>query len=109
MPWHRQGSRRYFCRAKRVDGRIVRKYVGRGPVAEQAAAEIELRQAERRAHAQLAREETIRHEQASAPLADLCRLTELLMRAALISQGFHQHSRGAWRRRRVRQNESYAG
>jgi hypothetical protein len=106
MPWLHQGTRKYFYRARRINGRILRQYLGSGPLAEQAAAEIEQCRAQRRADAQLAREETLRHEEASAPLAELCRLTDLLMRAALISQGYHQHCRGAWRRRRVRQNES---
>ncbi|MGD9893490.1 MAG: hypothetical protein AB7R89_17845 [Dehalococcoidia bacterium] len=37
---------------------------------------------------------------AEATLAALCETTDLLVRAALLSAGYHQHHRGEWRRRR---------
>jgi hypothetical protein len=37
------------------------------------------------------------------------RASDLLARAALLAAGFHQHDRGAWRRRRATQDHPRAG
>jgi hypothetical protein len=36
MAWETRGSRRFYYRSHKVDGRIVRDYVGAGPVADRA-------------------------------------------------------------------------
>ncbi len=99
MPWETKGSERYYYRKKRVNGRVVSEYVGRGPEAEQIAAADEL--------ARAARAET-RAAQA-ARLAELAALdqevqafakqVETLTRQALQANGYHQH-KGQWRRKR---------
>jgi hypothetical protein len=106
MPWLRHGNRKYFYRAFRSSGRIVRQYLGSGSDAEKVAAEIQQRRQTRSAQTQLACQETTLHNKATAPLAELCELTDLLMRATLVSQGFRQHCRGAWRRRHVQPDDS---
>jgi hypothetical protein len=106
MPWYRCGNRKYFYRAFRSGGRIVRQYLGSGAEAERVADAIEQRRQVRNAQTQLAQKEAIRHDEATAPLAELCLLTNLLMRATLVSQGFRQHCRGAWRRRHVQPGDS---
>ena len=98
MPWDRVGSRRYYYRSQRVAGRPVRRYVGTGTVADLAAAADELRKLKHAiADRELKAEQTHRH-QAEAPLLALCRLSDLLTRATLVTSGFHQHDRGTWRR-----------
>ena len=100
MPWDRVGSRRYYYRSQRVAGRPVRRYVGTGPVADLAAAADELRKLKHAiADRELKAEQTRRH-QAETPLGALCRLTDFLTRATFVTAGYHQHDRGAWRRRR---------
>jgi hypothetical protein len=106
MPWDKRGDKRYFYTAERVNGRPVRRYVGTGPAAELAAAADDLLRVERAAAAREHRDEQARHEEADAPLRELCQLSDLLARAALLGAGFQQHARGVWRRRRGRETES---
>ena len=101
MGWEVRGSRRYYTRTRRAGGRLVREYVGTGPVAEMAAAADAVRQAQRRAEAEARRAERARWEAALAPLEELCLASDLLVRASLTAAGYHQHDRGEWRRRRV--------
>ncbi len=37
MAWEQRGSRSYYYTAERIDGRVVKRYVGAGRVAELAA------------------------------------------------------------------------
>ena len=100
MAWLVRNDRRYFYRSVRVGGRVTRQYLGSGPEAEEAAAAIERRRADRAAQAELLRQEEETHAAAIAPLEELCDATDGLVRAALTNQGYHQHDRGEWRRRR---------
>src|SRR5262245_116663 len=98
MAWDQVGRRRYYYRSEWVAGRSVRRYVGTGPVAELAAAADELRKLKRVIAAREQKAEQARHHQAEAPLLALCGLTDFLTRATLVTAGYHQHDRGAWRR-----------
>jgi hypothetical protein len=93
MAWEQVGRRRYYYRSQWVKGRSVRLYIGTGP-----AAADDLRKLKRELAARERQAEQSRHHQAEAPLLALCRLTDLLTRATLITSGFHQHDRGTWRR-----------
>jgi hypothetical protein len=102
MAWEARGSRRYYTRSKRVNGRVVREYIGAAgsPAAELAAAADGLRRLEREIAARESRAERERLREAEAPLLQLCQMTDALTRAALFTAGFRQHDRGAWRKRR---------
>jgi hypothetical protein len=103
MGWERG---RYYSRSRRVNGRVVREYVGSGEVARLAArtdaADRERRRAERAALR--AREAEL--DALDAPLKQLDELADLVARAALEAAGFHRHNRGEWRRRRERPEEA---
>jgi hypothetical protein len=99
MPWSVRGDRRYFYFWRRVGGKPTKKYLGSGEAALEVAAEIERRRAERTALAREVRQHWQQHTEASAPLDDLARLTELLAKGSLIGLGYHQHDR-TWRKRR---------
>jgi hypothetical protein len=100
MNWERRRNGRYYYEARKVGGRVVKRYVGRGPAAEWAA--------ERAAAARAARAD--RHAAAAAALAGLAAadaaldaldaLGETLARAALRGAGYHRRHRGEWRKRR---------
>jgi hypothetical protein len=100
MAWVQRGRKRYFYRTVRHGRRTTLVYLGSGAAAEEAAADIERRRAERQAQAAALRADAQRHADATAPLDELCTLSDLVMRATLIGRGFHQHSQGQWRRRK---------
>lgn len=102
MPWeHRNGHGRYYTRSHKVNGEVIREYIGAGPLAEQvASADVATRQA------LTALRETERRQRAEArdlerQLDDLCGATDYLITIALNAAGYHQHARGPWRKSRV--------
>jgi hypothetical protein len=99
MAWEARGRRRYYTRSRRANGRVVREYVGAGPVAELAAAADALRRADRRAAAEARRAEQARWREALARLLELSRAVDVVVRAALLAGGFHRHDR-TWRKKR---------
>ena len=101
MGWEsRQGRGRYYTRSRKAHGRIIREYVGTGLIAELAAQHDAEERAQRRLeHARL-QHEAARWTAAAAPLLQLSQLLDGLTAAALIAAGYHQHHRGAWRKRR---------
>ena len=96
MGWERG----YYYRVRKVNGRVVREYIGAGRVAQLAAQmdalEMEKRQQEGR---------EVRQKKAELAALDndikaLCQATDLVAQAALVAAGYRQHKRGEWRRRR---------
>jgi hypothetical protein len=101
MGWEtRRGRGRYYTRSRKVNGRIIREYVGTGLVAELAAQQDAEARAQRLAERDRLQHESARWASATAPLSDLSRLLDGLTAAALIAAGYHQHHRGTWRKRR---------
>jgi hypothetical protein len=100
MGWAERKGQQYFYRSIRDEnGRVKKVYLGRGPDAEEAAAEIEQRRQARLAETNARRTAEERYAAAVGPLEELCQITDLLARATLAKAGYHQHARGAWRRR----------
>jgi hypothetical protein len=103
MAWERRsnGQATYFATTtRRPGGRRVRQYYGTGPIADLAATMAAQRRAERESRARAERAETERWQSAVAPLLELCRAADLMLRAALLARGYRQHYRGEWRRAR---------
>ena len=101
MGWEtRRGQGRYYTRSRKVNGRIIREYVGTGLVAELAAQQDAETRAQRLAERQRLQQEATRWTSAVAPLTQLSQLLDGLTAAVLIAAGYHQHHRGAWRKRR---------
>ena len=102
MAWEQRGSRSYYYRARRVNGRVVKQYLGAGPIAV-AAATIDLNQrAEREGARRLGDHGDLG---ADAALDEL----EAIVFRALIAAGFHRPKRGRWRRRREKAKDEGAG
>jgi hypothetical protein len=97
----RERGGRYYTRSRRSpeDGRVVREYVGSGPLAEAAAeadrTEREMAEAERKRE----KMELERLEALAAPVLEISEAAEILVRAHLIACGYHRH-KGEWRRAR---------
>ncbi len=101
MGWERrQRGGLYYTRSKKVNGRVVREYVGTGQSAE-AISQLDAGCRQRREGQ--AAEWTREREWMDCVDAQLNRLydaTEELTRRVLLAAGYHRHNRGEWRRKR---------
>jgi hypothetical protein len=104
MGWDQRGKKRYYYRSCRRNGRPVRTYFGSGETAELAATADGLLRVQREMDARKWQLEQEHRAAAEALVSELCEGSDLLVRAALIVAGFHQHDRGAWRLKRVQQS-----
>ena len=92
----------YLSRRDAKTGRVRKVYVGRGPKADAAAAELEARR-KRRADERLAVERAVAELRAvDALMAGVNEAATLVMEAALLAEGFHRPNFGVWRKRRVK-------
>jgi len=97
----RKRGGRYYTRSRRSpeDGRVLREYVGSGPLAEIVAEEErtkrELAEAERKRE----KKELERLEALGAPVLEISEAAEILVRAHLIAAGYYRH-KGEYRRAR---------
>ncbi len=103
MGWDRRG---YYYRARKVNGRVIREYVGSGLIATLAAQEDAAKREQRKSEQAREKAERKKLEALDTPLKELNKLADLLAYAALRIAGFHQHKRGEWRKRRVRPKEA---
>ena len=91
---------KYYTRSRKVNGRVVREYVGCGPAGDIAA----ILDAARREHLAFERglwlSEKEEMDALDAEIAETCRKAELVARATMVAAGFYKHNR-QWRRRRV--------
>jgi hypothetical protein len=103
MAWEkRERGGSYYTRSRKVNGRVVREYVGGGVLGELAAqidAEERLR---REVEAAAWREERERLEEFAGLVEELCDEVETIARATLLAAGYRRHKRGGWRRQRDR-------
>jgi hypothetical protein len=103
MAWeNRARGGPYYTRSQKLNGKVVREYVGSAVLGEIAArmdAEERLRREE---EAATWREEQERLEELAGLVDELCEAVETVVRATLLAAGFRRHKRGEWRRRRDR-------
>lgn len=103
MGWEQRGSSTFFYQKRRVGGRVVSNYLGRGEWVAAAAALLQHDQRERERERVWALQTIGEAEAATAAaivaLHDLDRIARAAVRAALIEDGFHER-KGEWRRRR---------
>jgi len=101
MAWEsRNGRGRYYTRSRRVNGRVVREYVGCGRVGESAADHDELKRAERAAEREAMNDRKRELESIEGLLARSWTDAWDQARLALIGAGYYRHHRGEWRKRR---------
>ncbi len=100
MAWEERNVNRYYYQSERDEqGRVVKKYIGTGQIAELVAHAEETRRKVREDRRAKEREELERMEALAAPVLELDEVTDVLARAALLAAGYH-HNRGEWRRER---------
>ena len=102
-PWEkRERGGLYYTRSRKVNGRVVREYVGGGALGELAALMDAEERQRREAEVAAWREEREHLEELAGLVDELCEAVETVARATLLAAGFRQHIRGEWRRRRDR-------
>ncbi len=100
-PWERRSRGcLYYTRSRKEGGRVVREYVGRGPLAELAAETDTLERLQRHEEAKAWRRERETLEDLDQTIEDLYEAAGVLARASLLAAGYRQHNRGEWRQRR---------
>lgn len=102
MGWERG----YYYRVRKVRGRVVREYVGRGLIGELSAQIDADRRALREERQAALKAEIAELAELEGPVADLCRQTDLIVRAAMKAEGYRQYKRGEWRKKRGGANPS---
>src|SRR5215470_9477783 len=100
MPWEKRGLQQFYYRSQRVNGRVIKKYLGTGYAAQQAYEIDQQRQEEKKQERAMRKEiEALDHQTNS-----LWNMTKTLVKAHLLVAGYHQHHRGEWRKRRIHNN-----
>ena len=103
MSWEqREGGGCYYTRSRREGGRIVREYIGFGPIAELMALADETERRRREEEARAWKREREGLEDLDGEAGEICELAELLTCAAFVAAGYRQHNRGEWRKPRER-------
>jgi hypothetical protein len=101
MGWEkRERGGLYYTRSRKVNGQVLREYVGGGELGALAAKSDALERLQREEEVQALRKECLRMEALEAPLEELCTAAEILSRATLLAAGYRRHKRGEWRRKR---------
>jgi hypothetical protein len=99
MAWETRKGGRYFYRAVKKDGRVIKTYIGRGLPAEIAAGHL-TQARERRLDQEAAYQaERARLALPTQALADLDAACSLMVEATLTAAGFHKVD-SKWRRKR---------
>ena len=100
-PWEkRERGGLYYTRSRKEGGRVVREYIGTGPLAELAAKTDALKRLRREEEAKAWREERESLKALDQSVEELYEAAEILARATLLAAGYHQHNRGEWRKKR---------
>jgi hypothetical protein len=99
VAWERRGGNLYYYQSEREGGRVRKRYVGTGEIAELIAhADATIRRT-RTERGEKARAE-IEEAESLASMADgLNDAAEVLVRAEMLAAGYHRR-KGEWRRRR---------
>lgn len=91
---------RYYTRSKKVNGRVIREYIGTGQTAAVIAQIDAQKRNERRIRQAILKEEQTLLDGLDAELKAFIDLTDLAVQVVLTDAGFHQHHRGEWRKKR---------
>jgi hypothetical protein len=99
VAWERRGGNLYYYQAEREDGRVRKRYIGAGEVAEMIAHNDETIRRSRAELRERARTELEEARCLALAGAELEEAAEILARAQMVAAGYHRH-KGEWRRRR---------
>src|SRR5688572_13357003 len=99
MAWEcRKGRGRYYTRSRRVNGRVVREYLGIGELARAASQADFARREEMKQRMAAWRTRQDSFKRLDAQLSSFWEASQTLVYLALHAAGYHLHKRGEWRR-----------
>ncbi len=104
LSYETRRGRRYYYGAHRVEGRVVKQYLGRGPAAKRAAAEIAQRRLDQLEQRRRGLEIENQLSLFLNGFEQYWEASERAWRIALVACNYHRR-RGEWRRRRERRLE----
>jgi hypothetical protein len=96
MAWETRGNQRYYYRARKVNGRVIKEYVGTGAAAEAAAAEDEARRIARAKRKSV----SIEGDPLTSLMDSYLEFSDIFFNGSLVASGYYRHHGGEWRRRR---------
>lgn len=99
MGWERRGAHKYFYSSAWVDGKVVKKYVGRGKKAAHAEQELLEREAERQYINAGGQRWAIEMAEVDKPIKKMRELAKQIMEADLLANNFYRAGR-VWRKRK---------
>ena len=99
MSWERYGTWKYYYSARKVDGRVRKEYLGRGPVAALASRLEDEARTRRRVETESLVHERARLAEPDAAVVTLSAACTVALNATLMAAGFHRQNYGPWRRR----------
>jgi hypothetical protein len=103
MGWEkRERGGLYYTRSRKVNGKVVREYVGGGVLGKIAALEDERERRRREQEAAYWKEEREQLEALATPVDEFYETAETIARAVLLAAGFRRHNCSEWRRQRDR-------
>jgi hypothetical protein len=96
-----RNGRPYLYRSVRRGGRVTSEYLARGEDAMLITALEDIERDERRCELEEIRAERRKADDLERALDEMAERARALARDALTAEGYYQHRRGEWRRRRV--------
>jgi hypothetical protein len=100
MGFEQRKAQKYYYRARRENGRVVKQYLGAGPAAAEAAAQDQARRRRRQQERDRQRELAAQYDALAGGLEPYWQACERLLALALAAHGYYRR-RGEWRRRRA--------
>lgn len=100
MAWEkRERGGPYYTRSRKVDGRVVREYIGGGALGRLAAEADRIERERREVETLTEKREEQRLRTLVSPVLELCEAAEILAWVHLVAGGYRK-TEGHWRRRR---------
>jgi hypothetical protein len=100
MAWKQRGSRFYYYRNKKINGRVITEYLGVGMLAELAAQLDGIERITRETKAKALRKVKAEQDAIDQQIDELGEQVRACIEAELLSRGYRQHKRGEWRKKR---------
>ena len=100
MAWETRGNCRFYYRSKRINGKVVKEYVGGDDPETRLIVELDRQNRAKRQEAiEAVRRTQNRLDEATKPLTVFISNLDVLVQAELLAGGYH-YRKGEWRRRR---------